>query len=145
IEAGVAMSVFFWFLYAHGWTVGQPLDWSTSLYRQATATTFAAIVLTQVANVFACRSERISIFQLGFFSNSRVIWGIAIELVLLLLIVYTPMGNTVFGTDPLPAWIFGPLALGALVLLFAEEARKIITNRYHDRHPFGTARPTSSA
>ena len=145
IEAGVAMSVFFWFLYAHGWTVGQPLDWSTSLYRQATATTFAAIVLTQVANVFACRSERISIFQLGFFSNSRVIWGIAIELVLLLLIVYTPLGNTVFGTDPLPAWIFGPLALGALVLLFAEEGRKIITNRHHDRHPFGTARPASSA
>ena len=48
----------------------------------------------------------------------------------LALITYTPLGNAIFGTSPLPAWIFGPLALGALVLLFAEETRKIIVNRF---------------
>jgi hypothetical protein len=30
----------------------------------------------------------------------------------------------------LPAWIFGPLALGSLALLFAEETRKFIVNRF---------------
>jgi sodium/potassium-transporting ATPase subunit alpha len=46
------------------------------------------------------------------------------------LIIYTPWGNAIFGTSPLPVWIFRPLALGALVLLFAEESRKIIVNRF---------------
>ena len=52
------------------------------------------------------------------------------RLTILALITYTPLGNDIFRTSPLPAWIFGPLALGALVLLFAEESRKIIVNRF---------------
>ena len=44
-----------------------------AIYFQATTVTLAAIVACQDGNVFACRSERLSIFQLGFFSN-RLIW-----------------------------------------------------------------------
>ena len=87
-----------------------------------------------MANVFACRSERMSAFRLGIFTNPLILWGIVTELTILALIVYSPSGNTIFGTSPLPAWIFGPLALGALVLLFAEESRKIVVNRFtHSR------------
>ena len=68
--------------------------------------------------------------RLGWFTNPLILWGIATELVVLAFIIYTPSGNAIFGTSPLPAWIFGPLALGALVLLFAEESRKIIVNRF---------------
>ena len=95
-----------------------------------TAATFSAIVVAQVANVFACRSDRVSLSQLGWFTNPLLLWGIATELVVLAFIIYTPWGNNIFGTSPLLAWIFGPLALGALVLLFAEETRKIIVNRF---------------
>jgi sodium/potassium-transporting ATPase subunit alpha len=59
-----------------------------------------------------------------------IFWGIATELVALALIIYTPWGNEIFATGPLPLWIFGPLALGALVLLFGEESRKLIVNRF---------------
>ncbi len=52
------------------------------------------------------------------------------ELVILALHHLYPLGNEIFRTSPLPAWIFGPLVLGALVLLFAEESRKIIVNRF---------------
>ena len=41
-----------------------------------------------------------------------------------------PQGNAIFATSPLPAWIFGPLALGAVALLLAEEVRKFIVNRF---------------
>ncbi len=126
IEAGLAMAAFFWFLRAHGWTWGVPLDWSDPLYRQATTITFAAIVIAQVANVFACRSERVSTFRLGFFSNPFILWGIVVELVLLALIVYTPFGNLVFGTGSLPLWAWPPLILGAAGLLFADEIRKMV-------------------
>ena len=133
IEAAIAMAAFFWFLRAHGWTWGMPLDWTDPLYRQATTLTFAAIVIAQVANVFACRSERLSIFRLGFFSNPFILWGIAVELALLALIVYTPFGNLIFGTEPLPLWAWGPLLLGATGLLLADEIRKIVMDRQGGR------------
>jgi len=126
IEAAIAMGAFFWFLGAHGWTWGAPLDWTDPLYRQATTVTFAAIVIAQVANVFACRSERISAFRLGFLSNPFILWGIAVELALLAVIVYTPFGNLIFGTGPLPLWVWGPLLLGAAGLLLADEIRKLV-------------------
>jgi sodium/potassium-transporting ATPase subunit alpha len=130
IESGIAMGAFFLLLLTQGWTWGMPLDWSDPLYKQATAATFAAIVIAQVANVFACRSDRLSLFQLGWFSNRLLLWGITTELIVLAFILYTPWGNAIFGTSPLPAWIFGPLVLGAMALLAAEEGRKFIVKKF---------------
>jgi len=100
--------------------------------------------LAQVANVFACRSDRLSATRSGWFSNPLILWGIAVELTLLALITYTPMGHEIFGTSPLPAWIFGPLVLGALMLLFAEETRKIIANRLHAKQLSGSIQEMSA-
>ncbi len=133
IEAAVAMGGFFLYLYSQGWTWGLQLDWSSPLYREATTVTFVGIVLAQIANVFACRSNHLSVSRLGWFTNRLIIWGILTELTILVLITYTPIGNEIFGTSPLPLWIFGPLALGALALLLAEEGRKVIVNRRHHR------------
>ncbi len=47
------------------------------------------------------------------------------ELGLLALIVYTPVGQLVFGTAALPPGTWPLLALGAAGLLFAEEIRKL--------------------
>ncbi|HEU4686354.1 MAG TPA: cation-transporting P-type ATPase [Nitrospira sp.] len=128
-SAVLAMSAFFLFLYAHGWTWGEPLSWSSPLYRQATTATFTGIVLAQVANVFACRSDRVSVFKLGWFTNPLIYWGIAAELVILAAIVYSPIGHEFFGTNPLPFGVFLPLASGALVLFAAEEMRKAFVRR----------------
>ena len=142
IEAIVAMSGFFLYLYSQGWTWGAHLDWTSPLYKEATTVTFAGIVLAQVANVFASRSSRLSVRQLGWFTNPLLLWGIAIELTILALIAYTPFGNAAFGTGPLPLWIFVPLVLGAGGLLLAEKARKMITVRFFPSSPaapFGKA------
>ncbi|MBA5866913.1 MAG: HAD-IC family P-type ATPase [Nitrospira sp. CR1.3] len=128
-SALLAMGAFFGYLFVNGWTWGTPLSWSSPLYKEATTVTLAGIVLAQVANVFACRSHRHSVFTLGWFTNPLILWGIIAEILLLALIIYTPMGNDVFGTKPVPSWIFGPLALGALVLLLTEEARKAVVSR----------------
>lgn len=131
LEAAVAMGGFFLYLYSQGWTWGSHLDWSSPLYREATTVTFAGIVLAQVANVFACRSDHLSVARLGWFTNPVIVWGIVTELTILALITYTPIGNEIFGTSPLPLWILGPLVLGSLVLLLAEEGRKFLVNRRH--------------
>ncbi|WP_447974729.1 cation-translocating P-type ATPase [Nitrospira sp. Kam-Ns4a] len=129
IEAAAAMGAFFWFLHTMGWRWGQPLDWADPLYRQATTVTLAAIVVAQIANVFACRSERLSVFRLGFLSNRFILWGILAELALLAAIVYTDFGQAVFGTGALPPWAWGPLLFGAALLLCAEELRKAVVRR----------------
>jgi sodium/potassium-transporting ATPase subunit alpha len=129
IEGALAMGVFFWFLFSEGWTWDISLAWTDPLYRQATTVTFAAIVIAQTANAFACRSDRASLVRLGFASNPLLLWGVGIQLALLLIFVYAPTSNRFLGTSPFPAWVWGPLMLGALGLLLAEELRKFIAAR----------------
>ena len=95
--------------------------------------TLSAIVMAQVGNVFACRSERLSVFRLGLLSNPLILLGIVVEVGLLLLMVYTPFGHWILGTHSLPLWIWGLLILGAIGLLLAEEGRKFIVGRLNGR------------
>ncbi|BFU94806.1 MAG: ATPase [Nitrospira sp.] len=143
IEGVIALGAFFWFLFAQGWTWGAPLDWSSPLYRQATTVTFAAIVLGQVANAFASRSDRISILQLGLTSNRLTLVGVGVALLLLMLIVYSPMGNWLLGTAPIPFWMWGPLLLGSAGLLVAEEGRKMLAAKLWWSQPDPSTRTLS--
>lgn len=107
-------------------------------------TQFLTLLLAQLVNVFACRSDRLSAARTGWFTNPLILWGIAIELTLLAIITYAPISHTILGTSALPAWIFGPLALSALVRLIAEEGRKIIANRLHPKQPSGSIQEVSA-
>ena len=89
----------------------------------------SAIIVTQVINVFLCRSSWQSVFKLNPFSNPLIVLGVAVEIALILLIDYTPAGNAIFGTAPIPlaAWLsMFPLALAMLVL---EELRKWLVRK----------------
>ena len=129
IEAAACMFGFFWVLNTGGWTWGTMLPASNVLYIQATTACLSAIIVTQAANVLACRSSRESLFTTGFFTNKLIFAAIAVELALQLFIVYHPLGNEVFATAPisLRTWlVFIPFALA---LLAAEEARKAFVRR----------------
>jgi sodium/potassium-transporting ATPase subunit alpha len=62
--------------------------------------TLCAIVVMQIVNVFLCRSSIRSIRSAGFFGSQWIGWGGMLEVVLLFVIVYTPLGNRVFWTAP---------------------------------------------
>jgi potassium/sodium efflux P-type ATPase len=95
-----------------------------AIYHQATTVMLAAIVACQCGNVFACRSERVSIFRLGFLSN-RLIWlGIAIEWALILSIIYIPPLQKIFATAPLSPMQWSMLILCPPAILMADELRK---------------------
>ena len=93
---------------------------------QATTACLTAIVITQIGNVFACRSSRESVFSIGFFSNRLIFAGIAVEIALQLFIVYHPWGNKIFSTNPIAAQIWLVLIPFAILLFGAEEIRKFI-------------------
>lgn len=129
LESVAAMAAFFFVLLGGGWTYGQSLLPLDPLYLQATTACLTAIILMQVANVFLCRSESGSAFAFGFFNNPLIWAGIVVELLLILMIVYSPLGNRFFGTAPiaLAVWLFViPFALGMLAL---EEVRKWLVRR----------------
>jgi len=113
-------------MYGGGWTWGTMLPSDNVLYMQATTACLTAIIITQIGNVFACRSVRDSVFSLGFFSNRFIFVGIAFELCLQLFIVYTPSGNSIFSTHPISLTTWLVLLPFALLLLFGEEGRKYI-------------------
>jgi len=127
IEALAGLAGFFYVLNSGGWQ-GEMLSTNNTLYMQATTACLTAIIVTQIANVFACRSFTDSIFSIGFFSNKLIFIGIAFELALQLFIVYHPLGNAIFSTSPIPVTVWLVLIPFAVILFAAEEARKFIVS-----------------
>jgi magnesium-transporting ATPase (P-type) len=129
-----SMFGYFWQLTQSGWhwgmTSASPLFATGTLHqRQAATMSFLGIIIMQVANVFVCRTERASVFKVGFFSNPLVFAGIAFELVFAAALIYIPVLQGIFGTAPvgLDAWL---LLFAFTPLVFAcEEGRKAIARR----------------
>lgn len=139
IQSVAAMAAFY-FLY---WTNGHGGQWldlpaQGPLYRAATSMALASVVATQIGNLFAQRTEYLSVFRISPFRN-RFVWvGIATELALLGLLLYTPLLQRIFGTAPFPPqyWLF--LFAWTPVLLLADEGRKaMVRRRIKQRHRAG--------
>jgi magnesium-transporting ATPase (P-type) len=129
IEAIAAMAAFFFLLHGSGWRYGESLAATDPLYPRATAACLSAIIVMQIVNVYLCRSSVRSVFATGLFDNPLIVAGVALEIALILVIDYTPLGNVVLGTAPVPVklWLFViPFAAGMLVL---EELRKWLVRR----------------
>ncbi|MBK8338489.1 MAG: cation-transporting P-type ATPase [Sterolibacteriaceae bacterium] len=129
LEALAAMAAFFFVLSGAGWEYGAELARNDPLYLQATTACLAAIVLAQVANLFACRDPLLPAWRLSVRHNPLLLVALAAELGLLLAIAYTPLGNRLFGTAPLPLAVWLYAAPYAVLLLLAEEARKWLCRR----------------
>ncbi|WP_207922979.1 cation-translocating P-type ATPase [Plasticicumulans lactativorans] len=129
LEAAVALGTYALVLHGAGWQWGAALAAHDPLYRQATTACLAAIVVTQMANLFLCRHPREPAHRFGLGGNRLLPLGLATELLAILAIVYTDLGNRLFGTAPLPAAVWGHAALGALAMYALEEGRKAWVRR----------------
>lgn len=117
---GLATMTAFYFLY---WTQGywgQWLDLPAQgwIYHAAAAMALAAVVMAQIGNLFAHRSETAPAWHAPPFSN-RLIWiGIATEVTLLCLLIYVPLFWPIFGMQPFPPinWLFLLVWIPVLVL-----------------------------
>ncbi|MBI1910545.1 MAG: HAD-IC family P-type ATPase [Deltaproteobacteria bacterium] len=123
IEAVLSMGGFFFAYWLRGWA-GGPMESTGAIYAAATTMTFAGIVTAQVGNVFACRTEHESILTVGLLRNRFVLMSLFVEISLMLILIYTPFLQKVFGFAPLTLndWAF--LSFFPIVILLADEARK---------------------
>jgi P-type Ca2+ transporter type 2C len=129
-QAAVTMGVFFLAYRAMGVTDGWlELPASGPQYAAATAAALAAVVTTQIGNLFAHRTQRASLREVGWRGN-RLLWiGIASEVAVILAIVYLPPLQAVIGTAPFPPWLWLVLLAVAPTLLLVDEVRKARVRR----------------
>jgi magnesium-transporting ATPase (P-type) len=133
IEAALGLAGFFFVYLADGWRPGDALTDSGHIYTLATTMCFMAIVAGQVGNVIACRSYSASLLQMPITRNRFLLPALAVEIVAVLLLVYTPALQGVFDfTGPgLQDWLFVILVLPLLPL--ADEIRKLLLRRRGSR------------
>ncbi len=89
----------------------------------------AGVVISQVGNALACRSDRARSSSIGWLSNKYLWIGILIEIAGILAIIYIPFLADLFRVVPLPAWMWMLLAMNALVLYSIEWIRKAIVRK----------------
>lgn len=123
-QSVAGFTAYFCVLYQGGWTWGQELAPHDPLYGQSIGAFFAAVVITQIANVMNWRTTRQSVFAKGLFANRMVMFGILTEIILVLFIVQSSPGNYIFGTSPMPLWAWLVPVPFALAMLASAELGK---------------------
>ena len=129
LEGLAAMSSFLFAYVLGGWRPGTSLVGSGSLYTQATTMTQTGIVMSQVGAGLAMRTDRRSVFSIGFLSNRFLLAAVALELMLAVALVYVPGLNSIFHQSALGVWHWLFLLLWPPVVFGAEEARKAVVRR----------------
>lgn len=111
-EGSAAMFAFLGFLFLNGWQYGD-LNLETEFHRQAMTMTLLGAITCQMANVFTLRSWEDSMWNLT--RTNKMIWfGVAMEGVFILLILYVPAVQTVFNTATVPLenlWLLIPFPI----------------------------------
>ena len=90
---------------------------------------FTTLTLSQLALVLSLRSERDSLFKIGFFSNTPLLFIVAFTFLLQMMVTYVPFWQRVLKTHPLTALEL-LISLGlALAPFVVDEIRKAVVRR----------------
>ena len=90
---------------------------------------FTVLCFSQMGHVFAIRSETRSLFQQGLFSNMPLFGAVALTFLLQMAIIYIPVFNPIFRTQPLSLNELGITLALSLIVFFAVELEKVIKRR----------------
>jgi Ca2+-transporting ATPase len=93
---------------------------------QARTVAFTVMVVAQLVHAFNCRSERLSLFQVGLGTNRPLLWAFGLSLVMQLAVLTMPAASPIFKVAPLPIEIWGLIAATVLLPLILVEAAKWI-------------------
>lgn len=92
--------------FSHDWLNGHSgtfldLPADGPVYRQATAMALAAVVVTQIGNLTAHRTEALSALHVGY--NQLLLPGLVAEMTMPLLLLYLPSLASIIDIEPFPA------------------------------------------
>ncbi len=90
---------------------------------------FVGLILAEILRVFSSRSEYLSVFKQGFFSNATLNKAVLLSTVMTLFVVYVPFIDVYFKTTPLVLRDWGILLALILLPFFAGELFKKVYHR----------------
>lgn len=90
---------------------------------------FTVLTLSQMGHVLAIRSERVSLFKQGLFSNPYLLVAVSITFLLQLATIYVPSLNTLFHTQPLTLVELVICMVLSSVVFFSVEIEKWLIRR----------------
>ena len=97
---------------------------------------FTVLCFLQLGNVLAIRSETESVFKQGLMSNKPLMLSVLFSIALQLSIIYVPVLNSVFRTQPLTFRELSIVFTLSSVVFFAVEAEKFFKRkRARQPHP----------
>ncbi|KAG9325722.1 hypothetical protein KVV02_006225 [Mortierella alpina] len=110
------------FVYVHEMTDG-------SVTARDTTMTFTTFVFFDMFNALACRSEKKSIFSIGFTTNKMFNFSVMGSILGQFFVIYVPFFQTVFQTEALTLMDLLGITLLTSSVFWAEEARKFFAAR----------------
>jgi Ca2+-transporting ATPase len=90
---------------------------------------FTVLTLSQLFHSLAVRSERASLFSIGLFSNLPMLGAVLLTVGLQLAVIYSPVLNPIFKTQPLPLFDLAVCFAVSSLVLVAVEAEKALVRR----------------
>lgn len=128
ISSIISISAYFFVNMQNGWPA-VALAANGNVYMRATTMVLGAIIFSQIANVLNCRTNKISLFKKGIFSNRNIWYGIIFEILLFLVLTVTPGLQELFNTtNLLPVdWLF--LFCLPIPLVLIDELKKWLLYR----------------
>lgn len=86
---------------------------------------FSTLIVAQLFHVFECKSERKSVFEINIFNNLYLIFAVLSSFILLMIVIYLPTLQRVFGTKPLNLedWL---LIIGVVMVPYILQILKLL-------------------
>ncbi len=93
---------------------------------------FTILCFSQLWHVMAIRSETVSLFKLGLFSNKPLLWAVLGTVALQVAVIYVPFLNSFLHTQPLTITELG-ICMGVSVIVFVVvEVEKLVRRRWNN-------------
>ena len=96
---------------------------------RARTAAFVVLSCSQLFHAFNCRSQTESLFKIGVFTNTKLLWATGISFLLQMMVVYVPFFRTVFKTEMLTTFDWCMVIAISSLPLWAAETMKAIRKR----------------
>jgi Ca2+-transporting ATPase len=107
-------------------------DWSGVDVQSAETMAFVTLSLCELFRAYTVRSERVSLFQIGIFSNKYMQYAVGLSILLLVLVCAVPVLQPIFNTHFLSPSEWGLVIGLSLIPAFSEEVTKFFLRRGTD-------------
>ena len=90
------------------------------------AVAFATLIMFGMLHVFNARSLHTTVFTKWILNNKYIFWSLLLSFILLIMSIYVPIGQEIFGTLPLPIEYWTVIVIASFFAIIVSEMIKLM-------------------